>query len=167
MRMEHLYDLLEIEKHHSISAAAQAHYLSQTTLSSIVKSMEEELGFLIFKRTHCGVQTTAEGEEALAIIREILSRYEQIQQLGGPDTSRSPVPLILSPTISESLCLPLSRLFLEREPDGNLEFRTGVGDEIGSRDYYSLQFQRGHFSPIQVFLSSLGPSRSGDGPSRQ
>lgn len=42
-----------------------------------------------------------------------------------------------------------------------------VGDEIGSRDYYSLQFQRGHFSPIQVFLSSLGPSRSGDGPSRQ
>ena len=42
-----------------------------------------------------------------------------------------------------------------------------VGDEIGSRDYYSLQFQRGHFSPIQVFLSSLGPPRSGDGPSRQ
>lgn len=133
MRMEHLYDLLEIEKYHSISAAAQAHYLSQTTLSSIVKSAEEELGFLIFKRTHCGVQTTAEGEEALAIIREILSRYEEIQKLGGPDTSRSPVPLILSPTISESLCLPLSRLFLEREPDGNLEFRTGVGDEIGSR----------------------------------
>ena len=42
-----------------------------------------------------------------------------------------------------------------------------VGDEIGSRDYYSLQFQRGHFSPIQVFLSSLGPPRSGDEPSRQ
>ncbi len=47
----------------------------------------------------------------------------------------------------------------EREDDG--------GDEIESRDYYALQFQRGHFSPVQVFLSSLGPPRSSEDPSRQ
>lgn len=36
------------------------------------------------------------------------------------------------------------------------------GKEIGSRDFYRDLFQRGHFSPIQVFLSSLGPPRAND-----
>lgn len=133
MRMEHLQYLIEINKHHSISAAAQSLYLSQTTLSAILKGIEEELGFPIFHRTHNGVQATAEGEEALSLIWEILSRYEEIQGLGGADTSRRPVPILLSPTINEALSLPLSRRFLEREPEGNLEFHTEVGDEIGSR----------------------------------
>ena len=133
MRMEHLQYLIEINNYHSISAAAQALYLSQTTLSAILKGVEEELGFPIFLRTHNGVQPTTEGEEALALIWEILSRYEEIQGLGGADTSRRPVPILLSPTINEALSLPLSRRFLEREPEGNLEFHIEVGDEIGNR----------------------------------
>ena len=32
------------------------------------------------------------------------------------------------------------------------------GEEMGSRDYYSDLLQRGHFGPIQVFLSALGPA---------
>ena len=131
MRMEYLRYLLEIERHHSISAAAQALYLSQTTLSSTVRRIEEELGFHIFSRTHSGVQATAEGEEALALIGEILARYEEIQLLGGRGTATAPIPLLLSPTIDECLSVPLNKLFLERLPDGNLEFHSVLGDEIG------------------------------------
>ena len=39
----------------------------------------------------------------------------------------------------------------QREEDGS--------EKIGSRDSYSELFRRGHFSPIQVFLSALGSSR--------
>lgn len=48
MKIEHFKYLVEIDKHHTISAAAKALYMGQTTLSSIVKSMEEELGYSIF-----------------------------------------------------------------------------------------------------------------------
>ena len=77
MRMEHLQYLIEIGRRHSISAAAQELYLGQTTLSSIVKSAEDELGFPLFYRTHSGVQATAEGDEALSLIGDIHACYEK------------------------------------------------------------------------------------------
>lgn len=52
MRIEHLQYLIEINRRHSISAAAQELYLGQTTLSAIVKNAEDELGFPLFYRTH-------------------------------------------------------------------------------------------------------------------
>lgn len=133
MRMDHLPYLIEIDKRHSISAAAQDLYLGQTTLSSIVKSVEDELGFDIFQRTHSGVQTTPEGEEALALIWGINSCYEQIRQLSAHAGTPSPVSLILSPSINATLALPLNQMFLEREPTGNLEFHSIIGDEVGTQ----------------------------------
>ncbi len=132
MRMEHLQYLIEIGRRHSISAAAQELYLGQTTLSSIVKSAEDELGFPLFYRTHSGVQATAEGDEALSLIGDIHACYEKILQLNAHSNDTAPIPLILSPTVNALLALPLNRMFLEKEPQGNLEFRTVNGDEVGS-----------------------------------
>ena len=97
MRMEHLQYLIEIGRRHSISAAAQELYLGQTTLSSIVKSAEDELGFPLFYRTHSGVQATAEGDEALSLIGDIHACYEKILQLNAHSNDTAPIPLILSP----------------------------------------------------------------------
>ena len=162
MRMEYLRYLLEIDRRHSISAAAQALYLSQTTLSSTLKRIETELGFSIFSRVQGGVETTAEGDEALAIIEEILDKYQEIQQLGGQDTAASPVVLLLSPTISEALSIPLNQRFLEQNPDWNLEFHSVLGDKIGSQiingesnigiTYYSAD----HFSEYCSIASKYG-----------
>ena len=162
MRMEYLRYLLEIDRRHSISAAAQALYLSQTTLSSTLKRIETELGFSIFSRMQGGVETTAEGDEALAIIEEILDKYQEIQQLGGQGTAASPVVLLLSPTISEALSIPLNQRFLEQNPDWNLEFHSVLGDKIGSQiingesnigiTYYSAD----HFSEYCSIASKYG-----------
>lgn len=132
MRLEHLRYLLEIDKYHSISAAAQKLYLGQTTLSAIVKSMEQELGFAIFERTHNGVQKTPEGEDALTIIQEIVCRFEDIQQLGANSSVLSkPIPVITSPTVNSALALPLNESFLQRVSNGNLDFHAVLGDEVG------------------------------------
>ena len=133
MRMEYLHYLLEISRHHSISTAAQALYLSQTTLSATLRRIEEELGFHIFSRTHSGVETTAVGEEARALIAEILTRFTERQRLRNLDSGTTPPVGLLSPTISEGLSIPLSQLFLDRLPEGNLEFHVALGDEIGSQ----------------------------------
>lgn len=44
LKIEHLYYLREISSCRSISAAAKRLFIGQTTLSAIVKSMEEDLG---------------------------------------------------------------------------------------------------------------------------
>ena len=67
MRIEYLEYLLEVARSKSISAAAKRLYLSQTSLSAIVNSLEKELNIKIFQRTHKGIVLTAEGEQALEL----------------------------------------------------------------------------------------------------
>lgn len=49
----------------SINRAAQALYVSQPYLSGVIKSVEEELGFPVFRRTSTGVEPTELGVQAL------------------------------------------------------------------------------------------------------
>ena len=130
MRTEYLPYLLEIDSRHSISAAAQELFLSQTTLSNIVKKTEEELGFPLFTRTHSGVTPTEEGKQALDLIWEINSRYEQILRLKDHSVQAQSVSILLSPSVYASLALPLNEAFLSADPNGNLEYRTENGEDI-------------------------------------
>lgn len=133
MRLEYLDYLIEIDKYHSISAAAKELYIGQAALSAIIKSVEEELGFLIFRRTRSGVETTAEGEEALALAWEISSCYEEAKQLSGKHTQeRAPVCLVSSPSINCALALPLSQAFFAVEPEGDLIFHEASGNQVGA-----------------------------------
>ena len=133
MRLEHLQYLMEIDRHHSISAAARSLYMGQTTLSAILKGLEEELGFSIFRRTPNGVVATAEGEEAISLAWEILSRFEEVKGLNQQSkTSSRPVSLLASPSINCGLALPVSRAFLELEPYGCLVFNETTGGEVGA-----------------------------------
>ena len=130
MRTETLPYLLAIDNYHSISSAAQELFLSQTTLSNIVKKTEEELGFSLFTRTHSGVTPTEEGKQALDLIWEINSRYEQILSLKHHAGQAEPVSILLSPSVYAGLALPLNEEFLSVDPNGNLEYRTENGEEI-------------------------------------
>ncbi len=131
MRVEHLYYLLVIDAHHSISAAAKELYLSQTALSSIVSRLEEELGFAVFQRSREGVIPTARGKEALAVAWDIWSRWSISMNLNGEDCSPLPVNIISSPSITCSLSLELIRCFRKRVPRGSLIFHEMVGSDVG------------------------------------
>lgn len=134
MRTEHLRYLTEINKHHSISVAAQHLYISQTSLSMTLKNIEDELGLRIFHRTHSGVRLTPEGEEALALVMEIEQRMEEIRQLGSQvHLQNRTVPVISSPTILSGLALPLHKAFLDAVPSGNLSFFAVSGEEVGTK----------------------------------
>lgn len=134
MRIDHLRYLLEIDKHHSISAAAQKLYLGQTTLSAILRSTENELGFRLFNRNRNGVLPTPEGEEALILAWDICNCYDAIKHLNDQDTSlTAPVSIATSPSINCALALPLNKLFNDIEPNGNLEFQVMSGEKVGAQ----------------------------------
>lgn len=131
MRIEHLKYLLEINRLHSISEAADTLYVCQATLSRTVKSLESELGFTIFTRSRKGVVLTPEGEAALSIAEEICRAYDGITEIGREtNATRLPVSVISSPTILSALALPVSRMFAELDSGCSLVFHGVTGNAV-------------------------------------
>ncbi len=79
MKLEHLQFFVEICKTGAISKASEQLYISQQKLSVIVKKLEEELGYPLFRRHHSGVILTEYGELLKISAERILSQYEQCQ----------------------------------------------------------------------------------------
>ncbi|MBR0416818.1 MAG: LysR family transcriptional regulator [Firmicutes bacterium] len=66
----------EVARHGSISRAAEAMYVTQQSLSGSVKTLEDELGFQLFKRTAKGSVLTPEGETFLEDVMPVIAEYE-------------------------------------------------------------------------------------------
>ena len=132
MRLEYFSYLLEIYRHRSISTAAHALKMKQSTLSSIVKSVETELGFPIFLRAPTGVAATAEGERFLNLAWEINVRYEELKSLSRQEEDGTqPIRVLMSPSINAGLALPLSRQFYEFDLRGDLTIEEHPSTDIG------------------------------------
>lgn len=79
MDIQHLKYAVEIERHKSISKAAEKLYVSQPFLSKAIKELEGEIGADIFNRTSRGVVPTKKGEAFLARAKEILADMEELE----------------------------------------------------------------------------------------
>ena len=124
MKTEHLYFMLEINRLRSISSAARSLHIGQTRLSSIVKTVEEEVGYPIFMRTPKGVVPTMQGERFLNLAWEINVKFEALQML--KDRTAKEVPtiyLLLCPSISLRLTLPLTQKFQRYDLQSSLVFK--------------------------------------------
>ena len=63
MTLEQLTYLIELSRHHSISEAADALYITQSALSMSLGTLEKELGLTLFDRSNKGISPTEEGQE--------------------------------------------------------------------------------------------------------
>ncbi len=64
----------------SMNEAAKQLYISQPSLSGVVKELENEVGSDLFFRTSRGIQITPEGEEFLGYARQVLDQYELLNE---------------------------------------------------------------------------------------
>lgn len=60
----------------SLNEAAKKLFISQPTLSAAIRSMEEEIGFEIFKRSPNGVVLTPAGAEFIGYARQVVEQYD-------------------------------------------------------------------------------------------
>lgn len=132
MRLEHIQYLLEINRLHSISAAARSLHIKQTTLSAIVKVVEEEVAFPIFQRTPQGVFATPTGERFMSLAWEVHVKYEELMAVkrhlsGGAPTITVP----MAPAISMRMAITLSDYFSRFDVHGNLNFEDAPSEAIG------------------------------------
>lgn len=82
MRLEQLRHIIEIEKYQSISKAAKALFMAQSTLSGSLNSLEEEIGVRLFERRSGGLETTPEGRDVLQMARRALENCDMILNYG-------------------------------------------------------------------------------------
>lgn len=85
MRLEQLFYCLEVANSKSMSQASKKLFITQSTLSTAVQNLEEEVGFQIFKRSCQGVSVTSKGEELLKRAEIIAAQLDEIRNLSLSD----------------------------------------------------------------------------------
>jgi DNA-binding transcriptional LysR family regulator len=72
--------LAAVGREGGIRAAARALHISQPQVSQAVRSLEEELGVELVRRSPRGIEITAEGQELIARAEDIIARVEDAAQ---------------------------------------------------------------------------------------
>lgn len=70
--------ILAIAKYGSMNEASKALLISQASLSTAVRELEDEFGIRIFDRSNKGVRITRDGAEFIRYARQLISQYEVI-----------------------------------------------------------------------------------------
>ncbi len=76
MTLNQLKYVIALSKVNSINEAARVLFISQPSLTSSLKSLEEELGFDIFLRSKSGISLTVKGSEFLGYAKSVIEQYD-------------------------------------------------------------------------------------------
>lgn len=80
MTLQQIRYALAIANTRSMNEAAKQLFISQPSLSSAIKELEEEMKISIFTRTSKGVFITSQGEEFLGYARQILEQVDLLEE---------------------------------------------------------------------------------------
>lgn len=80
MKLHQLRYVFEVARCGSINEAAKKLYITQPSLSTAIKELEEEFDIEIFLRSAKGVSLTTEGIDFLGYVKQILDQTELLQQ---------------------------------------------------------------------------------------
>lgn len=81
MKIEHLEYMIETYRRGSINGAAKNLFFSQSHLSAIIKGMEQEIGYPVFRRTREGVGLTEKGQIFIKSAEVIVKEHGKIMEL--------------------------------------------------------------------------------------
>src|SRR5215469_2948676 len=81
MNLRDLHYLVALAEHRHFGRAAEASFVSQPTLSTQIKKLEDELGVPLVERTPRKVLLTETGKEIAQRAREVLTEVEQIRAI--------------------------------------------------------------------------------------
>lgn len=169
MQIEHLHYILDIYIMRSISAASRHLHIAQTTLSAAVKSVENEVGFPVFKRTPAGVVPTEKGKALLDLSWKVTANYESLMSMRDhSDDSPQFFKVLISPVLPPVTLAGIAKRFEQFNSFGNIAFeehhsmkippaiakrRAGIGFVIlGKQQFIRLQ---NNYVPDEVAVELL------------
>ncbi|HEX3108829.1 MAG TPA: LysR substrate-binding domain-containing protein, partial [Thermoanaerobaculia bacterium] len=118
MNLRDLRYLVALAEHKHFGRAAEASFVSQPTLSTQIRKLEEELGVALVERTPRKVLLTEVGREIAQRAREVLNEVEQIRQIARrtKDPESGTVRLGIFPTLGPYLLPHVIPRIRERFP---------------------------------------------------
>ena len=143
MTLLQLNYIMEIYNCGSINKAAQKLFLSQSSLSSSIRELEQELGIKIFKRSNKGIELTEDGKEFITYIRPIIEQQKMVESYyadrNNDDFSSLNVASQRYPFCAKAFVLLIkeqdvskySFSYMEAEMDKVIESVSGRKSEIG------------------------------------
>lgn len=143
MTLLQLNYIMEIYNCGSINKAAQKLFLSQSSLSSSIRELENEFGIKIFARSNRGIELTEDGKEFITHIKPMLEQQKMIESYYSDKDSNEYVSLSVSsqryPFCAKAFVLLIQRQsvlkynlsYKEAEMDKVIENVSGRKSEIG------------------------------------
>ena len=123
--LKNLSYLLALHEHQNFNRAAQACHVSQSTLSSGIQNLEEQLGCQLIERDHKSFLFTGIGEEIVQQARSIITETEDLLHFAQSQgkTMEGPLRLGCIPTIAPFLLGDLSKVVKKQHPNLHLQIR--------------------------------------------
>jgi LysR family hydrogen peroxide-inducible transcriptional activator len=121
-----------LDEHRNFVKAAESCFVTQPTLSMQIKKLEEELGVLLFDRSHHPVIPTDVGEVVIAQARKILQDTKRIEHLVHEHKDKIGGELIVGiiPTVSNFLMPGLIHAISQQLPDLRLKIKELFTEDI-------------------------------------
>ena len=132
----------------SFSAAARRLHKSQSTVSTAIANLEDDLGVTLFDRSARHPVLTEQGQRVLIHVKEILAASERLDQLAVRlmDNVEPRLTFVLSDTFHPSALEALLQQFDRRYPD--TEFECLIGEDEDVIDL--IQIGRAHVGVLRV-----------------
>lgn len=157
MRIEFLNYVIEVAKLGSISAAAKKMWLGTTSMSAIIKNVEDELNTEIFIRTPKGVILTDEGKELIPQMEKAVEDYRILCEMAAsPSTHRSVCTLACYPALAPLLG-PYVAKMVNRQPEyilsvkNTLSYRVIQAVSDGNADAGIATLPAGEYQEFEHF----------------
>lgn len=133
--LRQLRAFLAVYRLRKLSAAAEQLFVTQSTISVLLRQMEEGLGVVLFDRTTRSLQPTAAADAALGVIERILRDVDAL----GNDLSdltelrRGRVSLAITPNLGQLLLPPALTHFRARHPHIQIQIDDCAPDQFLTR----------------------------------
>ena len=132
MNFQQLEYIIAVNTHKHFARAAEKCFVTQPTLSMMIRKLEDELGVKIFDRSQQPVVTTKEGEEIIKRAKAVLLQSEHLKhyvhELKGEMTGGLRLGII--PTLAPYLLPLFLNAFHEKYPALKIFVKEMVTDEI-------------------------------------
>lgn len=105
MNLQQLEYIVALDAHKNFSKAAEACFITQATLSTMVKKLEEELDLIIFDRKTLPILTTDCGKKIIEEAKQVLLHTKQLKIISSEikDIVEGELRIGIIPTIASSL----------------------------------------------------------------
>ena len=135
MNLSQLEYIVAIDNHRHFVTAAEKCFVTQATLSMMVKKLEEELSIKIFDRSRQSVEPTPEGLEVIQRARQILAEVNRLRSYAAEleGNIAGELHLGIIPTLAPYLLPLFLKSFSRKFPEIKLFIKELVTTEIISK----------------------------------